>query len=211
MPRIHDVFLESAGAVRDLLASPSVAECWDHRSALLDLTVGALAGHTARAAIVVESYLDGPPPGAVHPLTAAQYYDRVLDPSHSSPANVGVRQRGAELGRLGQERLVAELGAAVQRLRTRLRTEPEDRELRVAEGIPMRLGDYLVTRIVELTVHADDLAVSAGMPGPVLPPNAIEVSIRIAVDIARIRHGDLAVLRALSRRERQSPDILCVF
>jgi hypothetical protein len=31
------------------------------------------------------------------------------------------------------------------------------------------------------------------------------------VDVARVRHGDLAVLRALSRRERQTAEILRVF
>lgn len=211
MSHIRDVFLETADAVRDLLSSPAIGERWDHSSALVDLTVGALAGHTARAAIVVETYLDGPPLGAVQPLTAAEYYDRVLDPAHSSAANAAVRQRGEQLGRLGQEGLVARLGEVVERLRVRLRTEPEERELRVAEDIPMCLDDYLVTRVVELTVHGDDLAASIGMAEPSLPADAVDVTIRTAVDIARIRHGDLDVLRALSRRERQSPDILCVF
>jgi hypothetical protein len=74
----------------------------------------------------------------------------------------------------------------------------------------MRLDDYLVTRIVELAVHADDLATSVGLESS-LPPAALAMAVHSLVDVVRVRHGDLAVLRALSRRERQTPELLRVF
>jgi hypothetical protein len=55
---------------------------------------------------------------------------------------------------------------------------------------------------VELVVHIDDLAVSVGRPTPDLPATATACTIGCLLEIARTRHGDLAVVRALSRRER---------
>ena len=66
----------------------------------------------------------------------------------------------------------------------------------------MTVDEYLRTRVVELVVHADDLAASVGV-APMAPrPETGKIAIDALVDVARIRHGDLAVLRALARRER---------
>ena len=66
----------------------------------------------------------------------------------------------------------------------------------------LRLDDFLLTRLVELSVHLDDLATSLGVPGPALS-DAVTVPVRhLLVDLAAERHGDVAVLRALSRSER---------
>jgi hypothetical protein len=68
----------------------------------------------------------------------------------------------------------------------------------------MTLDEYLRTRVVELVVHADDLAASVGVE-PVPPqPATTAVAIDVLVGVARIRHGDMAVLRALARRERDT-------
>jgi len=48
--------------------------------------------------------------------------------------------------------------------------------LTVAGDSVMRLDDYLATRIVELTVHVDDLAVSVSLDSPVLPPAALGIT-----------------------------------
>jgi hypothetical protein len=71
-----------------------------------------------------------------------------------------------------------------------------------------RLDDWVANRAIEMLVHADDLAVSAGLDPLVLPADAAALAIHGLVDISRHREGDLAVLRALSRRERQSVDVL---
>ena len=50
-----------------------------------------------------------------------------------------------------------------QDLKVKLIGEAEDRGIEVLEGMVMQLDDYLVTRMVEAVVHADDLAVSIGV------------------------------------------------
>jgi hypothetical protein len=74
----------------------------------------------------------------------------------------------------------------------------------------MMLDDMLVTRMMELAVHSDDLAVSVGIDTPVLPPSAVEVVIDLLSRLAVRRHGPTAVLRALSRAER-APDTIAAF
>jgi hypothetical protein len=74
----------------------------------------------------------------------------------------------------------------------------------------LTLDDYLVTRLIELLVHTDDLAVSVGLPSPDFPLAASRPAIAALVDVAILRHGDDAVLRALSRRERDAVDALRV-
>jgi hypothetical protein len=96
----------------------------------------------------------------------------------------------------------------LDRLRTSLEAEPEGRLVTVRDQEVLRLDDYLATRIIELALHTDDLCVSVGRETPELP--GIEVAIQALVDIAAHRHGRLAVLRALARRERDPDQVLRV-
>src|SRR5438309_1811510 len=64
--------------------------------------------------------------------------------------------------------------------------------------------------LAQMTVHADDLAVSVGVEPPRLPFLATTIAIETLVAVARHRHGDIAVLRALARRERDDIDALRV-
>jgi len=211
MESIRATFLDTTTAVRPVVASPQVAARWDAASALPKFSISGLAGHLVRAALSVETYLDGPAPQHEKPISAAAYYAIALDADISSPVNAGIRQRGEEQAAGGHERLIAGLDRLSIRLRERLLREPDDRLLRVYGDLVLRLDDYLVTRIVELVVHADDLAVSVGIDLPTLPTVALQLAISTLVDVARQRHGDLAVLRALSRRERDALGTLSVF
>jgi hypothetical protein len=98
---------------------------------------------------------------------------------------------------------------AQEHLGVRLSEEPEDRLINVkVRDEVLSLDDYLKTRIIELTTHTDDLCVSLGRPTPTLP--GLDVAIATLIDVAALRHGDLAVLRALVRRERDPDDALRV-
>jgi hypothetical protein len=57
----------------------------------------------------------------------------------------------------------------------------------------------------------DDLAASTGVPTPDLPPHAVKLVAACLTDVARRRHGDLAVLRTLARRERSVEGVFPVF
>jgi len=207
---VRHVFLETLAGIRPLLASLEVGMRWDEPSALENFTVRALVGHLVRAAITVDSYLNLPEPAGEKGISAASYFAN-LDLDVSSSLSVGVRARGEEQAAGGQEALVAQLDRVTARLAESLLREPDDRLVAVAGDMVMRLDEYLVTRLVELTIHADDLALSVGLDYPSLPPEALDITLTTLLDIARHRRGDLAVLRVLSRRERAEAGILPVF
>jgi hypothetical protein len=70
----------------------------------------------------------------------------------------------------------------------------------------MLLDEYLRTRCVELVVHTDDIAISVGRPSTDGSPAATAIAVDLLTAAARRRHGDHAVLTALTRRERDASD-----
>ncbi|MES2092386.1 MAG: hypothetical protein V4531_01065 [Actinomycetota bacterium] len=76
-------------------------------------------------------------------------------------------------------------------------------------GEELLLDEYLRTRLVELAVHTEDLALSIGVE-VTSPAPAVSMAVDILVAAARERHSDQEVLRALTRRERDTVDALRV-
>jgi Mycothiol maleylpyruvate isomerase N-terminal domain len=211
MNRVRAAFLEAAGAIQPLVASPEVAHRWDADSVLPELTVRGLAGHLVRCVVTVPRYLGAGPPLGRAPIAAAAYYDLAISSADLHSADhVAIRARGEALASRGQGPLVAELESALVAARDLLAAAPEDTLMTVLDRLVIRLDDYLQTRLVEIVVHAEDLALSVGRQQPDLPPDAFDLAIGYLVSVARRRHGDAAVLRALARRERDDVDALRV-
>jgi hypothetical protein len=203
-------FLATGRVAADLIASPEVAAAWDGPSALREFTVRGLAGHLLRATGSVEAYLARPEPSG-EPIGAAAYYVQAVDePDIDSEIHRAIRQRGEEQAAGGYESVVAEARAVLDRLAERLAAEPRGRVVRAYKDLVLSIDDYLVTRLIELVVHVDDLAVSVGLPVPELPAEATGLAIGALVEAARLKHGDVAVLRALARRERDEVEALRV-
>ena len=99
--------------------------------------------------------------------------------------------------------LAARVDAAIEELTGSLATAA-DRPVRIPLWGPwsLLLDDLLVTRMMELAVHSDDLAVSVGTATPAPPERAVDTVIQLLSRLAVRRHGPTAVLRALSRAER---------
>jgi hypothetical protein len=206
---MRDLYLDVAAVTTELLGDPSVEARWEAASVLPRFQIGGLAGHLARSILQVEWYLDASAPNA-QPLTASQYYAGLVGMTDlDSELNEGVRRRGDEVAVDGPSALAAKTASALGRLKERLPAEPNDRRVE-ALGRVLLLDEYLKTRLVEMTVHMDDLALSAGTSYPEVPIGAHEVAIQTLVDVATVRHGHRAVLRALTRRERQDVGILQV-
>jgi hypothetical protein len=195
-------FLDAASTALHLLERRELAEHWAQGSVLQQFSVAALAGHLLRGMITVEQYLDGAEPGGPG-ISAASYFSTMIGSADiNDPASQAVRTRGDEAAAGGPAALASEARAALERLSSRLGGVGSGRRLRVAAGLVMTLDEYLRTRVVELVVHADDLAVSVGVELQPPQPATCKIAIDVLVDVACLRHGDLAVLRALARRER---------
>ncbi len=215
LPPIREVFLVTGDAVLHAVSADQVGSAWDAPCALPEMSIGALAAHLARAVTQVEVYLDDDPPGTeVELVSAGDYFARILTPEDAadpgSAVNRGVRQRAEESASRGQAAIADEIGGCLDRLRKRFASEPAERAMTVAGGMAIRLDQYLLTRLVEMTVHLDDLAVSVEIPTPAVPQDAYVIAIGTLVQTSAVRHGSRMVLRALARRERDPSGILRV-
>jgi hypothetical protein len=203
-------YMAAAAVAREVIARPEVAAAWDGPSALRKLSVRGLAGHLARSVVTVSDYLAAPPPDPGPGLTAAAYFAGTFpDDDIDSDVNVVVRTRGEEQAAEGRDALVELLDTLLAQLTEQLPLEPASRTMKVINDGLILLDEYLRTRLVELALHIDDLCVSVHIVTPDIP--GIDVAIRTLVDVARLQHGDVAVLRALGRRERDADHVLRVF
>ena len=212
MDETRAAYLAAAATAVDLLDDPRVEATWDHASALTGMTVGSLAAHLARSVLQVGWFLDGDVTGGSIPVSAVTYYARLSDTaSRSSPLNTGVEARSAETASIGAIGTATQARDALVELGRRLQVEPPERRVAVAHrpGEELFLDEYLRTRLVELAVHIEDLALSIGST-VIAPPEAVAIAVELLFDAARERHGDMAVLHALSRRERDDREALRV-
>lgn len=215
MALIFDAFLDAVELAADVVGDTRVAGFWDLPSVLEGYTVGGLAGHLVLATERLQQVLEADPPPSSPVAPIADYYGlaRIDTPADlDRPLHRAVRDAGSRIAELGPEGLAVRFTALVTHFRSVLPGSNPGRLVPVVlgDGRPSRLDDYVATRVVELLVHSDDLAVSAGLPEISVPPGSADVAIEALVLVARARHGDVAVLRALARRERSNAEILRV-
>ncbi|MGH7747151.1 MAG: maleylpyruvate isomerase N-terminal domain-containing protein [Candidatus Dormibacteria bacterium] len=201
MRRERRAWLDSLSVARSVLELPSARERWDAPSALSGWTIGGLSAHIIRGASLLTGYLDADVPDAAEVITPAEYWRRIPADA-TQPIHVGIRERGQQQAERGIDALLAELDDAQRQLAAAFQTVPDGRLIAAFAGLVLTLDDFLICRCVELTVHTDDLCVSLAIDTATMPVDALELSIDCLVGAARLRHGDVAVLRALTRRER---------
>ena len=78
------------------------------------------------------------------------------------------------------------------------------------QGWALTAHDLLVTRLMEMLVHSDDLAASVRVPTPQFPDEAVRLVLGLLTAVAVERHGQTALVRALSRPQR-APDSVSAF
>ena len=209
---IRQVYLAAAEVVARCLEHPAVARAWDTPSALERMSVGELAAHLARSVQQVRAFLENDDPAEATPITAEVYF-AVLTGSADldSPLNVGVRQRSADGAAAGPDGVARLVRQDLGELARELPETPASRQVTAFGGNAMTVDEYLRTRLVEFAAHHDDLHHSLeGADLPDLPDDVRTAAVEVLVGVARHRHGDRAVLRALARRERDTGDVLRV-
>jgi hypothetical protein len=211
-PETRAAYLDAAASAATLLADPAVAAAWDQPSALAKLTVGGLAGHLARQVTQALAVVTADPPDQP-PISLLDHYarSRWVGADLDDEVNVYVRTASDREAADGAAALVERVGAALDTLRGTLPVAPADRVVHLPWGPwALSLDDFLVTRMMEIAVHSDDLAVSVGVPTPPLPAAVIDPVIGLLTQLAVHRHGATAVLRALSRAERAPASIAAI-
>jgi len=160
-------FVGTTALVGDRWTQPGLGE-WDVR---------ALVGHTSRAFLTVETYLDRPAETVEVASTAA--YFRATS---TAAAGSAVAARGRDAGTA----LSADPAAAVAEIAARVLQLLDTRdgtELVTTIVGGMRLRDYLPTRTFELAVHTSDLAAALGEP-LVVPRTAATQALAVVTELA---------------------------
>lgn len=199
---VRDAYLRAAAAAVELVREPAVAGAWERESALAEFRVSGLVGHLAAQVLRLPRVLAADDP-AGEPISLLDYYSGMpwVGADVNAEINVKLRQLGEDVAAEGHAALVSRLDAAIEELRTTLPSAPAAKLVEHA-GRAIRLDDYLVTRMMEIAVHNDDIAVSVGLETPELPSDVFEPVLSLLSTLAARRHGQTALLRALSRAER---------
>jgi len=204
---IKDYFFSTARTALALMRAPQVAENWGKPSALPEFGVSGLTGHIAYQVIPLPDMISAPLP-AEPPVPLMEHYARAgwVDLDVDSEFHTRIRNGGENIASDGHEALCARVDATLAELE---KTLGDDRPVRMPHWGPWSVGldDFLVTRIMELVVHSDDLAVSVGVDTPEFPRPVIETVVDLLSRMALNKHPAIDVVRAFSRKERAPQDI----
>jgi hypothetical protein len=207
----RQAIVDATRIAQDLASRPEVAERWMDESACAGMTVGGLTHHLVRQAVVLTELLDAPPSGETIPML--QHYEQApwAKGGHDDPANVAVRTGSDEQAAAGVEAVLAGARAALDRL-PGLLAAPRDPDAVFIpwQGWALTVDDLVTTRLMETIVHSDDLAASVGLPTPEFPEPALTPVLGLLTGVAVRRHGQAAVVRALSRPQR-APEHVSAF
>jgi len=209
MTPIRELYLTAATTAAGLLAAPQVAAAWHEPSALPKLSVRGLAGHLAGQVFFLPPMLSGPA-AADEVISIHEYYARAswIGSDLDDEFNTGIRTLSEKVAADGPEALAAQVAGVIQELRETLPAAASRPVRRQGWGPwSLTLDDFVTSRLLEITVHSDDLAYSVGVPTPELPAEAVETVVDLLSRIALRRHGATNVLRALSRAERAPASI----
>ena len=203
---IADAFLASARAAADLMSRPELREGWDRESSCAGMTNGGLANHLADQTTNAVRLLAAEP-SELAPIPVVEHYRRAawVHTGLDEEVNTGIRDGSNDAARSGYDGLAARVAADLEALPGALAAASDrtpDAVLIPWQGWALTAHDFLVTRLMEIAVHADDLASGLGVPTPQLPDAAVREVVGLLSAVAVDRHGQTAVIRALSRPQR---------
>lgn len=205
-------FLDAARHAVAVIEQPEIGAAWDRPSSLPRMTVGDVAGHAFLVLRRVVKHVDEAvePVAPEAPRRRGWAYPRVdTEADLDVDVHVMVRDDGHHVAEWGWADVV---GACRDRVATLERWLPDGApDHAMLGGVAVPFADYLASRVVELLVHADDLATSVGIDLPEPPTPAVDLALATLLRASRDAHGDFAVLRAFTRRERVPPGAPAVY
>ena len=208
---IAEAFLASARLAAQLATGPQVRDQWDAGSSCAGMTNGGLAHHLADQTANTVRLLAADP-SELAPIPVVEHYRRaewVWSGLDDEP-NTSIRDGGNEDAQSGYDAFCAKVGADLETLPGTLAAAEErspDAVLVPWQGWALSTHDFLVTRLMEIVVHSDDLAAGLGIPTPQFPDDAVREVLGLLSSVAVDRHGQTALVRALSRPQRAPADV----
>lgn len=191
-----------------LVRSARVGDSWDQESALPGMTVGGLTRHLVSQAECAVEFLVTPSPPDAQVLTLVGHYDHVdwLTAPVDAAENTSIRDDFNEMALAGHRESVEVLAWSRQHLAPAIDAAGPVTYV-PWQDCALPTDDFLVVRLMEIVVHADDLACSVGIAAPAFGAEVLEPALALLAALAARRRGQDAVLRALSRHERSAGSI----
>jgi hypothetical protein len=204
-------FVDAVEVVLELASRPEVAAAWTSESSCEGMSVGGLTQHLLAQPERVVQLLAAEPAG--DPIPAVEHYRRAawVQADLTAPANVEIRTSADEAAGAGPEAVLAHTREVLAALPGALAApRSPDAVLVPWQGWALTTDGFLLTRSLELVVHADDLAASVDLPTPDLPPAVVAPVLALLTRLSVERHGPTALVRALSRPQR-APRVVSAF
>lgn len=208
-----DTVAHAGDVVAGLVARSEVYDAWTRESACAGMSVGGLCRHLIDQVVYVATLL--PPDAARDPdaptLDLLEHYARAawIQQDLDGEANRFVREKGDRLAGEGYDAAQAVLAEARAGLGPALASAPPTTYL-PWQGWSLDTTDFVVTRLMEMVVHADDLAASLDLPTPEFGPDVLDPVLGLLAALAVRRHGEAAVVRTLTRPQR-APSTVAAF
>lgn len=199
----HSAVLRAVDQLVDLVAAAAVADAWDQESVLPGMTVGGLTRHLVSQPECAVEFLTAAPPEAAETVSLLDYFARVdwLTAGVGDLENTSIRDDFNEMAEPGHADSVDVLQHSRDQLPEALR-HAQPTTFVPWQGCALALDDFLVCRLLEIVVHADDLAVSTGQLAPRFEDAVLDPVVGLLASLSLRRHGQDAVVRALARAER---------
>jgi hypothetical protein len=197
-------FLSAARTALELASSPQVRDAWGSESACAGLTVGGLAHHLLKQAGNTERLMSAPTVDQA-PIPMLEHYARAAWVRESQAGRTDPEQDEKDNGAAsaGPDAVLAEGREVLDRLPALLGAARDPDTVHIAwQGWSLHTEDFLTTRMMEIVVHSDDLAASVGLPTPQFEEGVVGPVLGLLTGVAARRHGQAALVRALSRPQR---------
>jgi hypothetical protein len=203
--------LQSCARVAIELADRSeVRAAWERESACTGMTVGGLTHHLLAQVEHVATGLRTPAPVGAPVIGLLDHYawapwvaasrSGETDPSQDAKDNAGAA--------IGPEAVVARARQSLAELPALLGSPRDPDIIHIPwQGWSLPTADFVTTRLMEMVVHGDDLAVSVGLATPEHEPAAVGPVVALLAEVSLRRHGQVALVRALSRPQRSTGDV----
>jgi hypothetical protein len=191
--------------VAALVNRPEVASAWTQESSCAGMTVGGLSRHLISQPELVVSLLraDQGTGADAEVIEVMEHYARAawVREDLDGETNTTIRASSDQQADEGVDAALGVLSAAQSGIDAALADKPATTYI-PWQGWALATDDFLVTRLMEMVVHSDDLAASVDVPAPDFGPEVLDPVLRLLTSVSLRRHGQDALVRTLSRPQR---------
>ena len=200
----RDAVVRAVDAIVDLVTAPEIADAWERESVLPGMTIGGLTRHlVSQPECAVQFLRIQPPPPHAPVVSLVQLYRRTdwFAAPVDGAENTSIRDDFNAMAAGGPAHAIAILRRAYADLPAAIAAAGSTTYV-PWQDCTLSTDDFLVVRLMEMVVHADDLAGSVERPTPTFDNDVTHPVLALLAVLAAEQHGTAVALRTLARSER---------